>query len=440
MLTKDLIFCKTSGTRLLPQFLPTHDRDLLEIAQRLLDIYRNGIGLRRTQLEEAIEQTALEYPQEAKPFQAIRKVVDDLAEFTSPKEADYPALRRNIFLASAKAIRAGNLALPLEQYRAQAEKGIGALASSLSLFHENQGVKQASSSELFPQPTLSLLQLYADLPDNDLLLRFPTVSPCEILERANIALVQGLLLLAESLEITIQDPSIPKLRRLLVRMRFQRLLATVEEARPIHPVPSSEKIGQTLKLTIDGPASILSQSRSYGFQLAAFFPAVCAMEHWRMSAKVQWKNKTRLLELDQDDKLVYHGATGAYEPPEIKALLGYFREKLPAGWSIVEEIPILSDDQTRMIVPDFTFRAPDGTLVYLELFHRWHASQLLPRLAYLDNAKEPPPLILGVDKALLANPEKAAQYNASPWFQNHAFQYRDFPTADKVLKALLGAL
>ena len=240
--------------------------------------------------------------------------------------------------------------------------------------------------------------------------------------------------MAEKLEITIQEPSVPKLRRLLVRMRFHRLLATVEETRPLRP--TAEKAGQTIKLTIDGPCSILSQTRSYGFQLALFFPAICAMERWRMSAKVQWKCKTRILELDQDDRLVFHGATGAYEPPEIKMLLDYFRERMPDGWTVTEEISIFSDDQARMIVPDFSFRSPQGKLVHLELFHRWHASQLLPRLAYLDNAKEPPAIVIGVDKALLANPEKAEQYSASPWFRNHAFSYRDFPTAEKLLKAL----
>ena len=84
---------------------------------------------------------------------------------------------------------------------------------------------------------------------------------------------------------------------------------------------------------------------------------------------------------------------------------------------------------------NFGFIAPDGTTIYLELFHRWHANQLMQRLDQLDEGCEWP-LLIGVDRAIAAKPEFQERLDSSPAFQKAGFLYRDFPTIDKLLSKL----
>ena len=44
--------------------------------------------------------------------------------------------------------------------------------------------------------------------------------------------------------------------------------------------------------------------------------------------------------------------------------------------------------------------------------------------------------MLGVDRSLLRDEELAARLESSAWFQAHGFLFRDYPTVERVQKAL----
>ena len=249
--------------------------------------------------------------------------------------------------------------------------------------------------------------------------------------------MQGLLLEATSIELDVEDASQAQLRRLFSLVRFNRLVSSAEARAPKKQAGSA---GETTSIhfTIDGPGSILSQSRSYGFQLARFFPAVVNLKHWSMTATILHTNaygtKERELKLDETSGLTCRDAYGSYVPEEIAMFRKAFAAK-NSRWSFVEECPLLKGKKGLLVFPDFGFTSSEGTTIYLELFHRWHANQLMQRLDQLDDGSDWP-LLIGVDRAIAAKPEFQERLEASPAFQKAGFLYRDFPTVDKLLTKL----
>ena len=181
---------------------------------------------------------------------------------------------------------------------------------SVNLWKREQGWDKATADN----PLATRESIYEDLPENDRLVKLAFITPKQVLERYNVGLVQGLLLHAGSIQLTVHDTDPAKLRRLFKYLKFYRLLARIS----LDNNALEENTPDKLSIVIDGPASIFDQSKRYGFQLACFFPAVCALDHWSMRAEITWKDAKRFLVLDESSGLVchYHNFT-AYVPEEI---------------------------------------------------------------------------------------------------------------------------
>lgn len=412
MLTKDLIACRRLRRKLCPDFVDTTDAELLALAGRLLDIMRNGNGRTQAELEEEME------PLQADGLATVRgrgllKVLLDRCTFMAPAERPYAADRQQLFEKAAALLR--------QPWPDEAAYGAAVRAAA-----DADGNPLAGAAG----------GIYADLPENNRLLACDLQSPRELLERYNLALVQALLLGAQSLRITLPPTDPAKLRRLFKYLRFFRLLCRVAGETAPGPVGES-----AISLEIDGPASILAQARSYGLQLAIFFPALCTLPRWQLEASVSWREQVQTLALDQGSGLVcpYH-LFSAYTPDEVKL----FRQQMETGageWELLDGGEILRGANGELIIPDFTFRHPDGAIRHLELFHRYHARALLPRLRWLAETGSPPPLLLGIDRLLLRDPDiEACLANAPAELNRRLFLFRNYPTRDKTLKCLSESL
>jgi len=399
VLTKDLILCRNErGGRLRPLFLRVDDERFLTLAAEILTAFDVEKNPTREEIEELTSTMTAEWPN-LRQARGILKIATDLAEFSQPADLDYAGARLGILQTAAELLR-------LNQ-------------------HEDVESYRAAVAERLPgQPLLENGGLYADLPANDRLCAYPALSARQLLERYNCGLVQGLLLHAENLVIDTGASSPARLRRLMRYVKFFRLLASLE------------KRGEGLRLTIDGPASVLEQTKRYGLQLASFFPAVCGLENWRLRAEVTWRGKKGNLELDDSSGLVGHyHHSGAYVPEEITMFERHFRQTA-IDWRILDETSHLPGIRGgEMIFPDFSFTDEQGRVVHLELFHRWHRSQLESRLKQV--AKHPTlPLIIGIDRAACNDRELRDQLEQSEWFEQRGFFFRDYPTVEKTLKCL----
>ena len=409
MLTKPLIAANCRQGLLHPFFVKTDAPGPLQLAAQLLDTYREAARLHQsaTELEELASTIVNAYANRRFAL-ALKKLLDERSTFSSLAEIDFPKLRAEALEHSARLI--------------QSETTLPNVDNWLKTLHD----------ELPANQLLATGNLYADLPENDCLLEFKYLNPTQLLNRYNLALVQAILLNAKSLDIHVETQDAPRLRRLFKYLRFFQLLATVES----DDAEATASDCLRMHLVVDGPAAILDQSRRYGLQLAACFPAICALERWTMDAEVTWKNTPNVrLHLDQDSRLEcpYHNFA-AYVPDEIRLFHAHFQETTP-DWKMIGTTPFLHGEGREIIFPDFTFQHTSEKLVHLEIFNHWHANGLLPRLAWLE--KHPTtPLILAVARELTKNPEIQDALESSEWFAQFGFLYRDYPTCERTRRTL----
>ena len=402
MLTKDLIRARLSGDTVKPQFVRTDDPEILRYAEALILLYGEGEGMTAAELDESAAALAASF-RDRKLADGLHKTVRDRVEFSLPADCDYPAARVGLFRGTAALLRSGGAPESLEDVRT-------AVFASVP-----------SAAETFAQG------IYCDLPECERLLPMKKMLVREVPERYNVSLVQSLLLFASKLTVTIpvrEEPAL--LRRLFRYMKFFRLLFTAEMTGK-----------DAIRLTFDGPASVLEHSAKYGLQIASFFPAVCQLPHWSIAAEVMWKEHPRKLRLDESCGLVSHYANFvAYQPEEIRMFSDYFRTS-QTGWTLDDMPGWIPLGGQALLFPDFVFRNEESGREYpMELFHLWHAAQLEQRLKWCVEHPDHH-LLLGVDRALLKKDGVLKErLESSGYFQSHGFLFRDFPGVDRVRKLL----
>ncbi|MBF0624822.1 MAG: DUF790 family protein [Magnetococcales bacterium] len=405
MLTRDLLRFTLRGDRIHPRFIDVDNRLLLNLAEELIGIYHTGLGQSR---EELGEQTQPVVNAHSSPLVAkgLNKLLLDACAFREP-DGELGDFRMALLERASDLLRSPAMG-DLEQYRAAVVQDCGLDADTAAQ------------------------RLHADLPIRQPLERFDPPTPVRLLLKYNMAQAQGLLVGAASVDATFTEPAIPRRRRLFRFLRFRRLLARIAQDGP----------AGSYRMHLDGPLSLLWHTQKYGLQLALFLPILAEMSRWSLDAEVTVRHhKPARLLLDQDNgpKPDPTHPTG-HRPEEIVEFAREFRAQAPAGWTLRDDPAILPAGGQEIWIPDFSFKAPWGAAVHLELFHRWHAAQLLQRLSTIDRHPQPPALAIGVDRLLLKDAAVAQATAASPWFQRHGFPFNEFPPLRRVLDCLEGFL
>jgi predicted nuclease of restriction endonuclease-like RecB superfamily len=150
--------------------------------------------------------------------------------------------------------------------------------------------------------------LYGDHPENRRLIEWKPIGAQQLLERYNLALVQGLVMKARRVEVRALAPDLLRVRRWL---KFCRLVSDVKPE------------GNDWTIDVEGPAEILSMAKKYGLQLASFVGVVPVLGRYELSAEVVLgRGKPVLLQLDERSGLVSpHDVTLGYIPPEIEVIV-----------------------------------------------------------------------------------------------------------------------
>lgn len=393
MLNREHLRLHRRADRALPIFADTANPDLLTAAESVLAVFRSGTG--KCTRGELIEQLASITAAEDRA-DAFVKLAEGFCSFSGCSEMDYPELRTKIFAASGQLLR--NASSP-EELRKKLETETGL-------------------AEFLQQ------DIYGDLPENQRLVSFRDISAAELLERYNVAQVQGLLMTAKNLKIRADHADPAELRRLFKYLKFFRLLAEIRQDKG------------NFCIDISGPLAIFANTRKYALQLAAFFPAVLLLKKWKLTAEIEWKNRSLQLILDEKSNLRSHYRNfSAYVPEEITMFHRLFREKI-RDWTIVGETPVLTGSNGESFFPDLSFREENsGKVVHLELFHRWHQHQLESRLAYLA-IHDHIPLLLGIDRSIADEKAVTDYLTRYPNLAGKLFLFRDFPGVDRVSKLL----
>ncbi|NRB39230.1 MAG: DUF790 family protein [Pseudomonadales bacterium] len=393
MLTKDLLSYKLKSTRIIPTFFDIDEPALLLFSEQLLAIFNEGIGKTREEIDAEAELYLQGQPQ-LKFAKGLYKILLDHAQFSLAEEN---ATQRREAILSAAAIQ-------LKETQTQSVEDYRSIVATQS--------QQSIDTPLYP-----------DLPAFEKLSKIKTFYARQLLQRYNMAQVQALLLSAQSLTLTTHEMSAANLRRIFKCLKFFRLLAEIKQNK------------DKTTVVIDGPLSLLEGSRKYGLQIASFFPVICLLQQWQISAKVKPKRAVKILKLDENSGLVSHYQhMSAFVPEEVKLFAKHFEDTVE-DWCFISETPFIKRPKGRLIFPDFSLEHKSGVIVYLEIFHRWHRGPLTQRLAELEQMKEP--LILAIDRFLIKGDW---QEQLDTVDDSRHFLFSDYPAVSRLQKTLAAYL
>jgi predicted nuclease of restriction endonuclease-like RecB superfamily len=340
MLTGKLIRVRHARNKLVPLYLDPANEGWLGLAEQLLFVYRSAVGRTRGEIDEDLTPLVGEGPQ-SMLHQGLAKLLEDRCEFEVAADHPPDEIREELFRAAVRhRSDAAKARVPFDRAAVLAEIG-----SQLNLSPEQ--IEQG---------------LFADLKDEQRVLKFGDCTPEFLLHRYNVALAQAILLRCTAMEVRIWGETPARFRQLFRAVKFHRLICTIHES-----------AGQSYTLRLDGPLSLFSSTQKYGLQLALFLPALLHCKAFDLKANVRWgtERKEKLFTLSATDGLRSHAPDwGTYTPPELQMFADSFAEKVK-GWVIAADPhPVILDDG--VWVPDFRLTHPaTGKDVFVELFGFW---------------------------------------------------------------------
>jgi len=348
MLTSEQSIVEYRAGRVVPDRLTqkTH-RHYIDHAEKMLAVYREGIGQQRRSLHRQVEEIFADEPDcPVRRIEAFCKLLDDAGVFQTDPSGKAAKLRLDVFSRAARLH-------PLVQVPDR-------------LFeHEVEAARRQLAEELATPWGEIEQSLYADVMAYQPLEEFTGYpDAAAFLSRYNVAQLQACLYRAESVTVTAT-------RDLKTIIRYAKLAKLLHDIVRLGP--------SEYRITFSGPASVLRETRRYGVNFARFLPALLACKGWSMEATLQtpWKTCVRLVISDADR------FTSHLPPPAEfdSALEESFAKKFGPtrdGWQLIREGDILHEHQ-KTFIPDFTFRHEDGTQVFLEIVGFWTPEYLASR-------------------------------------------------------------
>ena len=368
MLRGEHVMARHARGELVPHHLPPGNEKALAVAGELCDLYaaHAEAGYPRSQLEKSLTAAEEEYGprlDSRRGFKIVRslaKLLEERSTWVSPTTADPYTIRTRIFeLAAAQP------ELPVEQ------------PGLLDATTREDILSQVSRETGLEDPAAAM---YADRQGAQLLGDFEKPSPPELVERYNVAQVQGVLYGARDLIVDLG-------READVRLVFHyvKLLGL------IYDLETTETGGY--RILLDGPLSLFGGTRKYGLRLAKFLPGLLLTQPWKLQATVEWRGHDTLLKLDSESS----GLSSHYAGP--KALRedddgvreafrrAWKRSRGTGGWELETGKDVLPIPQKKTaLVPDFTFRHALGEVAHLEILGFWSEKNLIDRLALVREA------------------------------------------------------
>lgn len=397
MLIKDQLKYTVRGDKVFPKYVKPSDVDALGYAQFLVGIYASAAGQKQLTLSERVRQHS---KSSSLVFCGLNKLLEDRCEYLD-SEGSIESLRWDAF-SKAKDIR-NSFVRSIEDFQSLLGKELG---YDFSLLES---------------------RIYGDLPEFRVVKMFDPIEAIDLIHRYNASQIQGLILRSRTLCLKIKDRDPIKRRRFLQRLKFWRLLAEIDEGK------------DELKIDLSGPLAMFDKSSTYGRRLSNFFPNVLLMDKWEITAEIKIDDKIMTLETDSSKSIKSHyGSLKGYIPAEFKDFIKIFND-LPLeereGFVASEGEDVLNLGAQNYVVPDMTFQNAEGKRIHLELFHKWHESQLKQRVEALQLGPAVN-LVLGVAAELLSREELRETTSYSSHSDLKIFVFKRFPTPKAIMAYL----
>jgi predicted nuclease of restriction endonuclease-like RecB superfamily len=425
MLTGRLVRVRQRRQSVQPCYIDVADVAYQDLAARLLEVFRRGVGRRRSELLEEAQVWCRSAPQPV-VAQGLLKLLEDRCTFAAGNIHPPPAeLRQAVFQAAARHWQEKR-----QENTFTLGGNTGEIASSPAGARGRPGrwdraaVLQEVAEALGVTPAVLEEGLFADLRAEQRLQHFRDLTPQRLLQRYNVALVQAVLLRAVCLKVVIRQETPQRYRQLLRQIKFHRLVCDLEAAPP-----------DGYCLHLDGPLSLFVATQKYGLQLALFVPALLLCRDFELEAELRWGRQRRAKRffLSAQDGLVSHYPdTGVYIPADLRDFVTLFRKKI-ADWDIQE--------MTELLPLGDTFWAPDYRLVhrassqvvYLDVLGFWRRASVERHLERL-RRHAPSPFVLALGERLRVDAERLSELPAE------VLRFRQMPLPEEVVRLAQAAL
>jgi uncharacterized protein len=339
MLTGDLLRATRRKGRIQPRLVDPSDLALLGTAAGLIAEVHAHIGRSRGELEHVLDIHAPAGAEHAVE-RGLVKLLLDRCTFETRAKTNPEVLREALFDRSTAAWRSRPLA-ELPVWRAEVVNAVGA----------SYGLTQAGVEDA----------LYADLEANQGLIAFETLPPERLLLRYNVALVQGLLLRADGMNVLAPWPEPGRVRQLFRWLKFFGLLFEVTRT------PDG-----SLHLSVDGPLSVLEHASRYGLNLAQFFAALLLWQGpWSLTAQLRVGKRAQNAELVLEPHPWLKSPLpdqGAWVPEAVRDFVAAFNAReVDCGWLARPAERIVRLSGNAYLIPDFEFvQMESGRRVLME--------------------------------------------------------------------------
>lgn len=376
MLPTDLLIHRFNGEEIVPKRLQT-DENVLSIAQELIALFqaaKNGTRGELNRQLQALEGEETDYRVKRGLAHLLNSA---FSTFETVSPLDPPMLRERVFALSAQSIPSV----------LETQNTIEKVAEVLS---------QELDREVFPEQVKA--GLYADLPENQILIGFEAPTPEALVHRYNLSQVQGVFYRASHMVINAHRNDPGQYKLLFRYMKLFQLMTYIE---------GDADHGFTL--TIDGPTSLFKPSTRYGLAIAKLLPALLHVTRWSLAAELQmndsYSGKTRQGRFALDSQC---GLTSHYPPGKTYDSLleeGFVDRwnKAKTEWRLEREVDLIPIPGSVMI-PDFRVVHPDGRTFLVEIVGYWRPEYLRKKFSQVRQSGRDD-LILAVSERL--NLEKA---------------------------------
>ncbi|MFG0261272.1 MAG: DUF790 family protein [Novipirellula sp. JB048] len=367
LLDYDFSRCRVAPDRLTRT---THGH-YLPLAEEMLKLYRAHVGEPRRQLHDHVRRLLQEvHDCPARRIAAFCKLLDDASEFHQDQSATSAKLRQRVFsLAATKH--------PLVQTRDQ-------------LFeHDEAHVKAEIAAELGKSWAEIETSLFADVIEFHRLRKPPEdLDAAGLLSRYNVAQTQAALYGALSMTVWAGDD-------------FKSILRYAKLARLMHTITRQ---GDRYVFQLNGPASLLRQTRRYGVAFARFLPGLLAARDWRMQATVLGPAKRRFaLRLSSTDGLRSEVQADDFDSQLEATFWRQWQQSQAAnqtdGWVLHREGTVLHQAQT-VFTPDFALRHPEQGEVLLEVIGFWTPEYLREKVIRLKQFQHAARIVLAISHSV----------------------------------------
>lgn len=405
MLTSDLLLTRSRGPYIEPLYIDAEEQKFIDLAQSLIDIYRQHEGKPRSQLQRALDLNEGDRTDYRIQRGLAKLLYDDCCEFHIDSPLPPEELRREVFALAREnhpVVRETNMIYPVKRED----------------LLEQVALKYQIASEQV------LDGLYADLPENHQLSTFNAPAPNQLLLRYNVALAQAMLYRCEILRLSVHKNLPARYKQLFKFIKFYRLIHTIEG-----------DVDSGYEIALDGPVSLFRHSQKYGLQMSVFLPALLLCTRWSMAADIVRKDGRRQqFILDDKSDLVSHYKDQTLYDSLLEETFATRFEKAKTQWTLERESEVINLKETVMI-PDFTFRHPDGRSALLEIMGYWRPEYLRRKLDKLRQAQRQD-LIVAVSSNLNVSEDDFANVPGGVFFFKNKVPPQDvIELLDQIAKA-----